>query len=84
MVYEFICQTCGRISTLNMSLKDYENRGDVLCLSCNSLTQRYYSPINFKLSGMGWSNDNYGITEREMSKNRNDSLKLEDVARKKK
>lgn len=84
MVYEFICQTCGRVTPINMSLKDYENRGDIKCLSCNSLMQRYYSPINFKLSGMGWSSDNYGVTEREMSKNRNDSLKLEDVARKNK
>lgn len=79
--YDFQCQKCGKIIEIGMSISAFTSQKDSLLCDdecAGQLKSIITSAPKFELKGVGWSNNDYGITENETRKNLEDSRKLED------
>ena len=80
MKYPFKCIKCNYKFLIEIPASEYDNQKDkIKCPKCNSKAKRIFEapPVIFK--GAGWFRDHlYGITEREMQRNKDLDLKLED------
>ncbi len=57
-VYEFRCNKCEKV--FEKIFFSFKNKVDnVKCIDCGSKCKRIISKSSFKLSGSGWSFDNY-------------------------
>lgn len=77
MLYEFECLKCKKTEEKIMSLKEFEeNKNNIFCSCGSKMIYKISSPM-FILKGVGWSNMEYGITEREMKRNNDEDKKKE-------
>jgi len=83
MKYIFRCQNCGLEKEYEMTLQEYEEKKNkMVCEECGGAMKRVFHVVNFILKGSGWYKDHlYGITEREMQRNRDLDKKLEDAVK---
>lgn len=80
--YKFKCEN-GHVFELFLTMSEYANLKEINCPICNEKSQRIYTPVNFKLEGIGWAEEGYQITEMEMQSNRDSDKFAEDEIRKK-
>jgi len=79
MKYLFRCEKCGIEREYEMSISEYEEKKNNLFCECGGKMKRVYHVVNFILKGSGWYRDHlYGITDREMQRNRDEDMKLEE------
>jgi predicted nucleic acid-binding Zn ribbon protein len=74
-----------------MSFEDHEkSKDDIKCVrenidqkeKCGATMIQSVGSANFKLTGGGWFDQDYSITQMEMDKNIDDSAKMEDFVQK--
>ena len=55
-IYSYKCESCGEI--FDRLVKSGEN-GKVLCVHCNSITRRVFSPVGIIFKGSGFYSTDY-------------------------
>lgn len=88
--YSYKCDRCNIIVDIRMSFDEHSKMKDLInCKDCNDKMYQTVQPLNFRLKGDCWfsrdggNNSNgvgYGMTDNEMAKNREETLKVEDYA----
>lgn len=84
MVYEYECAECKGYFEVEMRLAEYEailaEKSPVPhCKFCNKPMKKIITkPVNFKLLGSGWFDQDYQITDMEINQNKENDKRLED------
>ena len=83
-IYSYKCESCGEI--FDRLVKPGEN-GKVLCVHCNSITRRVFSPVGIIFKGSGFYSTDYktetksaGAAASSGEKNKKDSEKTKTAA----
>lgn len=58
--YEYHCQTCDRVTEVEMRITDPEAR---TCYTCGAPMERLVSRSSFQLKGGGWAKDLYSSSK---------------------
>lgn len=79
--YDFQCTNCNKVYELKMSMSEHsEQKESLTCQECHNKLTQVVAPLRFKLTGGGWFNQEYGITQQEMNANLDQEKKVEDLA----
>jgi putative FmdB family regulatory protein len=83
-IYSYKCESCGEI--FDRLVKSGEN-GKVLCIHCNSVTKRVFSPVGIIFKGSGFYSTDYktgtkgaGSVASSGEKSKKDSQKTKTAA----
>lgn len=77
-LYTFACYDCNKSTDIKMTLAEHSEKKDKIHCDCGKPMIQSVARLRFKLNGVGWYDQDYGITEQETRTNLDFEKNIED------